>query len=312
MTSDRAARVRSVLMLPPPERRPWAVPAAAIVAVAALLAAAAAQPVLAVTRASAVRTDVEAVFVVDTSRSMLARRRHGRTRLERARMAARRLRVVIPDVPVGIASLTDRVLPHLFPSADASAFATTLERAVGIERPPPRGFWTRATTFEPLADLVSRNFFSPGLRRRVVVVLTDGEARRARITELRAGLTRGGSTRVLFLRFWSSRERVFRPDGRQEPEYSPDPASTGALTRLAAALGAEIFSEGEVSVAARALVHIVGRGPNVDARERGTALALAPYLAAAALVPLALLVWRRNRIEAGSVLSSRQWTRASS
>ena len=287
--------MRAALRLPAPERPISLLPAVAIAAVAGLLALAAAQPVFATARASSVRTDVEAVFVLDSSRSMLASQRGGRTRFERARLAARRLRVGIPDVPVGIASLTDRVLPHLFPSANAAAFAATLERSVGIERPPPRGFWTRATTFAPLGDLVSRNFFSPGLRR-VVVVFTDGEARRVRTPALRTALARGGSTRTLFVRFWSSRERVFRPDGRLEPEYSPDPATAATLAQLAAALDAEVFRENEFEAAARALADAVGRGPRVELSERGTATALAPYLAAAALLPLSALLWRRNRI----------------
>ena len=288
--------MRAALRLPAPERPISLLPAVAIAAVAGLLALAAAQPVFATARASSVRTDVEAVFVLDSSRSMLASQRGGRTRFERARLAARRLRVGIPDVPVGIASLTDRVLPHLFPSANAAAFAATLERSVGIERPPPRGFWTRATTFAPLADLVQRNFFAPGLRRRVIVVFTDGEARRARTATLRMALARGGPTRTLFVRFWSSRERVFRPDGRLEPEYSPDPATAATLAQLAAALDAEVFRENEFEAAARALADAVGRGPRVELSERGTATALAPYLAAAALLPLSALLWRRNRI----------------
>ena len=39
---------------------------------------------------------------------------------------------------VGIASLTDRVLPHLFPSTDVDVFEATIERSMAIERPPPR------------------------------------------------------------------------------------------------------------------------------------------------------------------------------
>ena len=70
-----------------------------------------------------------------------------RTRLDRATAAAERLRAAIPEVPSGIATLTDRVLPDLLPVGDAGAFDATLRRAVAIEEPPPRALSLRATTF---------------------------------------------------------------------------------------------------------------------------------------------------------------------
>ena len=42
------------------------------------------------------------------------------------------------DVPAGVGTLTDRALPNLLPIADAAAFDATVERAIGIERPPPQ------------------------------------------------------------------------------------------------------------------------------------------------------------------------------
>ena len=72
MLVRRARVVRDVLGLRAPERPEWVVPAAALAAFAGLVGVAAAQPAMTETRREAVRTDVEAFFVVDTSRSMLA------------------------------------------------------------------------------------------------------------------------------------------------------------------------------------------------------------------------------------------------
>ena len=73
-----------------------------------------------------VRTDAEAFVVLDVSRSMLAQSSLTRPqRIERAKAAAIELRRGLPDVRVGVASLTDRVLPHLFPSADEKVFEAT-------------------------------------------------------------------------------------------------------------------------------------------------------------------------------------------
>ena len=98
------------------------------------------------------------------------------TRLGRAKAAAIKLRSALPEIPVGVASLTDRTLPHLFPSADADVFRATVGLALDIEKPPPRSsFITNATSFDSLATVATQRFFSPPAARRAVVVLTDGE-----------------------------------------------------------------------------------------------------------------------------------------
>ena len=72
------------------------------------------------------------------------------------------MRASLPDVPVGLVSLTDRVLPHLFPSTDQDVFAATLERSLGIEKPPPRSsFATGATSLNALATLRGLRYFTP-------------------------------------------------------------------------------------------------------------------------------------------------------
>ena len=64
----------------------------------------------------------EVVVVLDTSRSMLASASPGApTRFERAVGFGAALRSRVGDVPFGLASFTDRVLPHLFPTLDGQA-----------------------------------------------------------------------------------------------------------------------------------------------------------------------------------------------
>jgi hypothetical protein len=295
LVSARARSVRAAMGLSEPERSSALRPALTIAAIAGLVALGAAQPVLARVETTVARTDAQVIFVLDVSRSMLASVPGGETRFERARAAAIRLRNEIADVPVGVASLTDRALPHLFPTTDASAFAATVRSAIGIERPPPAGFWTVATTFQPLMEFESRNFFAPGLKRRVLVVFTDGEARPTDAVAVRHALSPDAGFRILFIRFWSARERIFGPRGRRDPGYAPAPESGAALAGLARSLGGAAFDEDELERAGRALRADVGRGPRVRRADRVDPIALAPYLAGAAFAPLLLLLWGRNR-----------------
>jgi hypothetical protein len=118
----RADGVRRNLDLARRPRLTLALPTVAAVAVAGLLGLAAAQPVASQDTKRRVRSDAEAFIILDVSRSMLARRDPGSSsRLERAKRAAAVLRAALPAMPVGVASLTDRALPHLFPSADEDA-----------------------------------------------------------------------------------------------------------------------------------------------------------------------------------------------
>src|SRR5262245_48532618 len=168
----RSRRLCGVLGLEP--RPSWSVgiDVAALLAVGLLLGIAAAQPVVSEVRSTTGRTDAEAIVVFDTSRSMLARRSASApTRLERARDVAKRLRAELPEVPIGVASLTDRLLPHLFPTVSATAFTSTIDRAIQIESPPPERRALRATAFGALADLGRQNFFDSSTRTRIGIVL---------------------------------------------------------------------------------------------------------------------------------------------
>ena len=185
-----------------------------------------------------VRKDAEAIVVIDTSRSMLARSGpKAPIRYERARAAAIRFRDALPDVPVGIASFTDRVLPHLFPSANDDVFVATLRRSIGIDRPPPQGtFVTTATRLEALEAVVTRGYFSPTARRRLLVVITDGESVPVSGASLAAAFNRPPGVDAVFVHVWDQDERVYNA-GQVEPQYSPDLRSRATLEHAADVVG---------------------------------------------------------------------------
>ena len=292
----RGRRTRAAVGLPEPARRAYAPPFAAILVAGGLLGLAASQPVVEYQQTQRVRTDAEALVVIDTSRSMLARKRpDGPTRIERAKVVAAQLRDAIPTIPVGIASLTDRTLPHLFPSPDEDAFRMTLAQSIGIERPPPsEELLTRVTRLDTLAAVATQGFFAPSARRRVLVVLTDGETLPQTNPRLDVIFRRPPAIEPVFVQIWSPSERVFA--GRlPEPGYRPDPAARETLDRFAAELGGRVFSESQVGEATSAVRALVGSGPTVVRGERDRHIAFAPFLAAAAILPLAFLLWRRDR-----------------
>lgn len=292
----RARVVRQRVGLPRSRGRSVAVPLAALLGMAALLGLAAAQPVLEETSIRRVRTDAEVFFVVDVSRSMLAQAGEGsQTRIDRARVAAAELRGRLSNARVGVASMTDRVLPHLFPSANADVFEATLDRTIGIERPPPRvGFASNATDLNALTAVRGLRFFSPTTKKRLVVVFTDGESVPVAGARLGVLYRREPSIDLMFVHVWGEDERVYTR-GAPEPQYVPDPASRGTLDRLAASSQGLVYPEHDVDAVARAARRMLGDGPTVDEGQRREREALAPYLALAAFVPLSLLLWRRDR-----------------
>jgi hypothetical protein len=288
----RIDAVRAILGLRAPRGVRAAVVILPLVAVPALLALAAMQPAVRTQEGARVRTDAEVFFVFDTSRSMLAAGRpDAPTRLERAREAALRMRAGIPNVPAGVATLTDRALPDLFPTADAATFDSTVRDAVGIERPPPAQTDSTVTTFRPLADLATQGFFGPDVRRRVIVVFTDGEAR-PDVSPARPLLA--NHVELVLLHIWRPGERIFGAGGRVESAYRADPNSRAVLTHLAAVVDGRAFEEGSTVNASTAVRAAVGSGPTAARGVRPRTRPLAPYVAAAAFAPLLLVLRRKN------------------
>ena len=241
------------------------------------------------------RTDAEAIFALDISRSMLAAASPaGPTRLDRAKAAAKTIRAAIPDVPAGIATFTDRALPNLFPTSDEGVFSATIDRSVGVDRPPPVGNALTVTTFDALAAL--RGYFTPGRRHRLLVILSDGESRDFSASLLQATLGRAPGLRTVLVRLASAKERVFGREGLPEADYRPE-STAETIRRFVQATKGRVFDGGRLRQAEAAVKEGVERGPRVQIGMASTPTQLAPVFVLAAFIPLGFLLWQRNLLQ---------------
>ncbi len=294
-TRERRVReVRAALRLEEPLARSRVSLVAALGTVCGLVALAAAQPVVATTREVRERTDAQVFLVVDTSRSMLASREPGApTRFDRAREIGQTLADDLSEVPVGVASVTDGLLPHLFPTTDRQVLEATLGKTLDIESPGPSTFYSsRATTYDALGAAPGLNYFPPAVKKRVLVVLTDGETRPLE-TDLASAFRREPKIETVFVRIWSADERIYLT-GVAEFGYSADPRSETTLDRLASTLGGTVISEGDEDRLSAAVLDLLGTGPTRERPHEGNRLALMPWITLAAFLPLGFVLLRRN------------------
>jgi hypothetical protein len=297
VAAHRADRVARLLRLEPAGPRSLVLPAVLAGLAFVCLGVAAAQPALRTTHRQDVRTQSQVFFIVDVSRSMAASQTlRGPTRLARARNDVARLRAAVPDVPSGLAGLTDRVLPYLFPTASTVAFDETLRRSVLTETPPPQQVSTNATSFAALALLPRDGFFQRSAATRTCVLLTDAETRSYPTDSVARALDGPGGCRLIVVRVGGTSDRVFGADGTPEAGYAPDPAAPANARQLAEATGGRAFDEGSLGAAVSALRAAAEVGPVRREAARATASALAPYAAGlAALLILALVLVRLRR-----------------
>jgi hypothetical protein len=276
-----------------PGRRALAPVALALVLLPCLVAVAAAQPVVIRQQKVNERADAQAIVLFDTSLSMKAAAGPGLpTRLQRAKALALKLEAALPDVPFGVASMTDRSLPNLMPTVDRTTYDRTVEQSVAIDRPPPsQPHKGRATTFDALVPLVQSNFFTQGVPRRLLVVFTDGEsAKLSPVTKL----TLQRRVTPIYVHVWSPTERIYKRNGRPDPHYASDLDSTAALANLAQVTGGKVFDERQLGQLEHAARDAVGRAQTHTVVSAYARVPLAPWFVLAALVPLAFLLWRRN------------------
>jgi hypothetical protein len=293
LTERRAAAVRRVLRVHGPGRRALLPVALALVLLPALVAVAAAQPVVVRQESVSQRADAQAFVLFDTSLSMDASVGRGQpTRLARAKRLAMRLEHAMPDLPFGIASMTDRSLPNLMPTVDRTLFDRTVQQSIAIDRPPPSQVHQgRATTFDALAPVVQSNFYSPGVQRRLLVVFTDGES--AKMSPLlRLELQR--RVAPVFVHVWADGERIYRKDGKPDPNYVSDPLSTGDLSKLAVLANGDAVSEHQFAQLLRDSRNAVGDAQTHTFSAGYARVPLAPWFVLAAFAPLAFLLYRRN------------------
>ena len=291
----RASEVWQALSLAAPRARAVAPVVVSLALLPALLGVAAAQPVVVRERQLSQRADAQAYFVFDTSLSMSARAGlHATSRLERAKREALRLVPSLGDLPVGLASMTDRTLPDLMPTTDPALFSRTLAASVGINTPPPsQSYRGRATTLEALVPILQAHFFASSTRHKLIVVFTDGESSKLPPV-LRYQVQKLPGVTTLFVHVWATGERIFKPGGRPDPGYTADPTSGDALASFAGLVGGKEFSEQQLGRVAAAAQDGVGHSGTERRVETYARIALAPWFLLAGVVPLGFLLWRRN------------------
>jgi hypothetical protein len=257
-----------------------------LVLVPALLGLAAAQPALRSHNGLRIRTDAQAFYVLDTSRSMLAARAPGApTRLARAKAEAIAIREALPEIPSGVATFTDRVLPDLLPDADPAVFVSTVRRAVAIGEPPPAEDSVVATWLAAIGALGTQNYFPPSATRRLAILFTDGESRPFNPSAVAHDLAQGPGVRLLMVHVWAPGEAVY--DRRvREQGYHENPESEAMLESIAAASGGKVFQAGSISAVVRAANAFFGKGPTVIQGESERTRTLAPYVVLVALIVL--------------------------
>ena len=289
----RAAQIRAALGLSGVPGRSWLALAFSLAAVPILVGVAAAQPVITSARTVPQRSDVEVFVVVDTSRSMLASSRTGEpTRFERAQQDVIALQEQLRDIPLGLASFTDRVLPHLFPTVDQRVFRETMREALGIERPPPStSFGTNVTDLDALGAVPTLAFFRPAAKKRALVVFTDGESQATET--LATDFASDPPIDVTFVHVGDASERIWE-SGVAEPGYVPVPNAAELLAAAATAVEGRVLEEGRVTEVAAAVRSALGAGPTTPRRIEGNRQALMPYVALLTIIPLGFVLYRRN------------------
>jgi hypothetical protein len=290
----RARRIRAALGLDEPSLASRLPLALALAAVPGLIGLAAAQPVIEESRSRPERVDAEGFVVFDATRSMLAAPDpDAPTRFERARRLAVQLRDDLPDVPIGVVSLTDRLLPHAFPTTDRRVFVATAQKSVEVDRVGSAIGGTLVTSLEALADAPQNNYFSPRAQKRLLVVLTDGES-----LPLQGGLERAFAQvtppiETILVHFWDEDERIYFA-GVAEGGYRPQRAAKATIERVASLIGGRVLSGDEPSAVSAAARKILGQGKTRQRELEGERLALMPWVTLAAVLPLGFLLLRRN------------------
>jgi hypothetical protein len=222
------------------------------------------------------------IIALDNSRSMLASAGpRAVPRYRRAATFARDVRAALPELPSGVASLNNRLLPYLFPTVDAQAFSAVVRQAYGIQKPPPAIDPDPVTTvFAELSEVTTQTFFSPAARKRVLLVLSDAETRPFDAKGTLAALRRARTTPIV-VRFWRADERI--------PHENYRAGQPDELRRLRAA-GWAAYPEGRLEAVVHRIREAIGSGPKAQVGYRREESSVAPALALAALAPLLLVL----------------------
>jgi len=282
-----AARVRATLGLRGPGLATHLARPVALAALGLLVAASAAHPAVRDTVSTPVRSDAELYLTFDVSRSMLATAAPGKiVRLERARALGRAVHAALPGVPTGVATLTNRMMPLVFPTNDTRSVDAVIDHSLRIMQPPPVAYTTaRESSLATLTLAADRSYFDPTARKRLLVVFGDLDSDYFSLTGTLRLLRRHGIEPFL-VRVARPGEQVFTASGRP---YAYVPASTVTVAALRLA-GWHAYEEDEQARLISELRSSLGSGPVRASGLVKSQRDLAPVLALAALVLAAALV----------------------
>jgi hypothetical protein len=252
----RASRARAALALAHPPLRTRIARPALLALAFVLLGLAAGRPLVRAQHTQRERTDAQIMFVIDNSRSMLASvGRHGTPRWQRALAAAEQIHAALPEVPVGVVSLNDRLLPYLFPTTQQTVFDLVLHDAYAIDHPLPSD-QTHWTTYFGAIDQLQNGYFVDNTAHKVAVVLTDGETRTYSPFTLETDLEAKGIG-LDYIRFWNAREKIYDPGGATE-NYTPLSPSVLGFAQTG---NARLFQEAQLGAAIADIRSRIGSGP---------------------------------------------------
>jgi hypothetical protein len=291
----RTRVLRRHFALKPPKQRELVTAAVSLALLPALVGIAATQPVLVHKAELTQRLDTQLFLFFDTSLSMSARTGpHGATRLARAKQEARALIPQLGNIPVGVATMTDRVLPCLMPDTNSALVLRTVDQSVQINEPPPsRNYHGRASTFNALIPLAIDGFFPTSVKHPIVVIFTDGEEQAPPPPIGQYGYAGDVTIPPIFVHIWAPTERIY-VQGHIDPSYRPDPTSGAVLTHFAALTHGHVFSEGDIGGLLGAIRAEAGSESETTKILGLTRIELGPWLLLAGILPLAYLLWQRN------------------
>jgi hypothetical protein len=252
----------------------------------ALVAAAAAQPAIRKSASVPMRADAELYLTFDVTRSMLARSALDKpVRFERARVLAREIHGGLLDVPTGVATLTNRMMPLLFPTGDERGVSAVLANSVRIMQPQPARLTApRATQLGALTLAADRSYYNPEAKRRALVVFSDLDTDYFSL-EATLKLLRDHDIEPFVVRVAAAGEQIFDEKGRV---LAYRPTSTVSVAQLKRA-GWHAFQENEAQRVVSEVKTYLGtgtmRGNGLIQSQRNVAM----YVALLALLLVAAL-----------------------
>ncbi len=125
-------------------------------------------------------------------------------------------------------------------------------------------------------------------------MLTDGESRPFDPGAVADALRGGTPTKLVLVHVGNPRRGGLPPDGTPEGAYRPNPASGASLVSLATRREAPSSASGRPRLSQEPSADALGSGPTVRLGLEPHTRALGRFFALVALLPLGLVLWRRN------------------